>query len=80
MLSTKQKQIKCPVCNETYLSHAMKLHITNAGKIELYKHIEAMMRASKNKPYTFSPAVILRGSPHYNYRRKHITTKKVFEI
>lgn len=80
MAEKPQKIIKCPVCSEKYWNHAMKLHITNAGGVEIRKTMERMMEASKNKPYTFSPLIVLRNCPHYAFRKRHIKNKKVFEL
>ncbi len=80
MADKTQKLVKCPVCGEKYWNHALKLHITNTGKVELYQSMKNMMERSRNKPYTFSPLIVLRHSPHYQFRKKHLKVKKVFEI
>jgi uncharacterized protein (DUF2225 family) len=76
----KQKRVKCPVCKETYWSHTIKGHIINMGSREVYRAADTMIQYAKNKPYTFSPYVLLRNCPHYHYRRQHIKNKLIFEL
>lgn len=58
----------------------MKLHITNASKVELYNAMKPMMDQSQGGYIKFSSVQVMRNSPHYAFRRKHIKNKKVFEL
>lgn len=73
----KQKLIKCPVCKILYWSHTIKGHITNMGAREVYYLVNDLVNYSMEKK--IRPIIFLQ-CRHYNYRRKHIKNKKVFEL
>lgn len=79
-METKQKIIKCPVCKEEYWSHAMKGHITNAGKAELYRAANLIMEKAGADTFVFSRIATLRVCPHYAFRKRHIKSVNKFII
>jgi len=79
MAEKSQKIIKCPVCNTKIWSHALKIHITNAGKAELYRAADSILSMSKNT-FVFSKTATMLTCPHYKFRKEHITNKLTFEL
>lgn len=68
----------CPVCNSKYLWRSLTLHIINKAKAEARNSMYNLLDLAKNKPYSFSPVVLLRQMPHVAYIRKNLKTKKFF--
>jgi len=68
----------CPVCKSKYLGRSITLHIINKAKSEARNSMFQLLDLAKNKPYHFSPAVMLRQMPHVAYIRRHTKTKKFF--
>jgi len=79
-MAENSKIVKCPVCKCEIWSHALKIHITNSGKAELYKAAHLIMEKTKNDTFVFSRVATLRVCPHYAFRKRNIINKKVFEL
>jgi hypothetical protein len=73
---TKNNSIKCPVCQKRLLRRAIKNHIINSAEAEGFTHLNNLLDAAKNKPYSFSPIVLLRQSGHLKYYRRNLKMSK----
>ena len=67
------KLINCPICKKKFLSQGLKNHIINTGKAECYRVIMNLLHSTKNKPYSFSPGVMLKQIPHIAFIRRNLT-------
>jgi len=65
------KLTKCPVCQKKLLTQAVRNHIINSAEGEAFISLINLIRASRNKPYQFSPIVLLRNKGHLKYYLKN---------
>lgn len=72
--------IKCPICKKTYLKVAIKKHIIQMAQREGFLYLNTMLNYAKNKPYKFSPIVLLGQSSHLKFWRKHLKNQLKFEL
>ena len=70
----------CPICKKKLLLRAIKNHILNKAEGEAYKKLMQLLYYAKNKPYQFSPAVMLRQMPHFGFVKRNTRNKIKFEL
>ena len=75
---------QCLVCQKKYWARAIKVHIINAAKAEVFKHTMLYFDYMRNKPCTRnnncgrSSSVMLRQLPHMAYYRRNLKLVKKF--
>jgi hypothetical protein len=79
-MSDEYQTISCPICGLKYLERSLTLHIVNKAKCEAKNAMYQLLDLANNKPYSFSPAVMLRQMPHVAYVRRNTKNKKIFHV
>lgn len=81
MKSFYRNELKnCPVCERKFLEQGLKNHIINTAKAEVFKSFFYILKIAKNKPYTFSSAMVRKQCPHTNFMIKNIKNKEKFDL
>ena len=78
--SNNMNLIICPVCQKKYLKQRFKNHIINSAKAEGFIHLNDLLDFAKNKPYPFSPAILVFRAKHLRYYRNHLKNKRGKEL
>jgi len=62
---------KCPVCGTRVLEVGMRNHIMGKARTDASTAMNSLLNHARNKPYQFSPGVVLRVHKHLRYFRKN---------